>query len=158
MEPSARLEGNTIYHQPRVPTSTGVGKITELTINTRSSYYPAYQKLEEKYKTEMYDLSSDPKADRMLMPIVWRKMDYAVGSFGLDLVDLIVQSGMEIIDETKSEPKIYQRVLEHVRWINEPTDLVDIGTGYYQKRELKWGLGEFLVTHFVKAIPLPPKT
>jgi hypothetical protein len=131
---------------------------SELAINTCSSHYKTYQKLEEKYKTAMYRIAPDPKSDRQRINRAWQHMDYAEGSFGNDLVQLILQFGMEIIDEKASDPQIYQQLFQNVSWLNQQEDPVHIGTRYLAKRDLSWGLGDFLVKHFVKAIPLSAKT
>lgn len=132
--------------------------IAELAINTCSSHYKTYQKLEETYKTEMYRVVPDPKSDRLrARPEERQQMDYAEDVFGNDLVKLILQSGMEIIDERASDPKIYQELRLRVSWLNQPEDPVRIETQWLSKSGISWGLRAFFVKHFVKTIPLPDK-
>ena len=126
-----------------------------IAINTCSSHYPSYQKIEEKFKTNMYKIAPDPLANRHRINLAWQEMDYEEHSLGNELAELILQYGVDILVEEKTLQ--YQQLIKQVEWLKRPEDPVKLGTQYFPKTDLKYGLGHFLTQQIVKAIPLPSK-
>ncbi|NGX37917.1 MAG: hypothetical protein K1000chlam2_01085 [Chlamydiae bacterium] len=127
----------------------------QLTINTESSQYKAYQTLETNYRDAMYKCAPDPQLHCRRPTFVWQQMDYAKNRLGLAIAELIKQFGVGIIDAKTSDPKFFKQILQQVSWLKQPQDPVCIGTQYIDKRSLLWGLGDFLTQHLVNTIPLP---
>ncbi len=133
--------------------------IPTLTINTTSPHYEEYKKIEDKYKTAMYSLTNDPQRNCRRMKGTWQRMKYEEEGFGLNLTELIVKVGIELIDEKTSDSKIYQQLAQRVVWLNQKaTPFLLIENRQIDRRDLLWNTGDFLTKHFVEKFYLPPKT